>query len=439
MPEFMPFCLPCAGLSGRLGLADSTPDTMTDTPLLQTKTPPIRALLWLVVAVYGLIVVYSHVDGYRAARGSAMPFFIDYTHTYGASLLMRDIPAEYCYLPRAMTQAARAAARATYPGIADEQARRVGFAPFMYPPTFMLLVAPLAYFPYLLSLLLWLGVTALPYLAAMRRILPGPLAWPVALAAPPVYFNVMYGQTGFLSAGLIALGLSLLRRYPVWAGLLIGLASVKPNLGVLIPLALIAGAHWRAFAAAALTVIATIAASLIAFGDEPWFAFIGTFQFHLDGFAHGAYNYVPMTTVLSTLRLAGVPLEVAWRAQYAVAAVMAALVAWAWWRGRQRPDLLALQAAVLCLATPLALPSLYLYDLVLLVPAAVWLWQGMQAQGARPWEYAVLIGAFAALLAVRLVADSWGIQIGAGLIAILLALALHRYRIALGAAPAALP
>lgn len=409
---------------------------MIDTFLLRFSHKRIAAALWLIFAAYALTVAWRHVDGYEAARRGTMPFYIDYTHTYGASMLIRQMPAEYLYLPRTMTQAGRAAAQQVYPGIDEEQARRVGFAPFMYPPTFILLLAPLASMPYLLSLLLWLGLTALPYLAAMRRILPGPFAWPVALAAPPVYFNIIYGQTGFLSAGLIALGLIQLRSNPVWAGVLIGLASVKPNLGLLIPLALIAGGHWRSIYAATLTVLLTMIASLIALGDEPWFAFIGTLGFHLDGFAHGAYNYVPMTTVLSTLRMAGVPLDLAWIGQYAAATLMAALVAWVWWRGRPRPDLQDLQAAILCLATPLALPSLYLYDLVLLVPAAVWMWRAMREGNARSWEFHVLLVTFSALLVVRLVADAWGLQIGALLVATLLWLALRRYRIALGPAPA---
>lgn len=405
-------------------------------PLLRGRQTPILAALWLLVAAYVAVIGWRHVDGYQAAQRGDTPFYIDYTHTYGASLLMREIPAEYVYLPRTMSAASRDAAHAVYGDIPASLARQIGFSPFMYPPTFMLLVAPLAFLPYLPSLLLWLCITAVPYLAAMRRILPSPWAWPVALAAPPVFFNLNYGQTGFLSAGLIALGMSLLNRRPLWAGVLIGLASVKPNLGVLIPFALLAGAHWRAFGAAALTVIATIVVSLFAFGDEPWFAFIGTMGFHLEGFAHGAYNYVPMTTILATLRMAGVSLDAAWQVQYAAAALMAGLVAWVWWHGRTRPDLLPLQAAVLCMATPLALPSLYLYDLLLLVPAAVWLWQDMDQRSARPWEYYVLVGALAGLLAVRLVADAWGIQTGAALVAVMLALALRRFRIGLASAPA---
>jgi hypothetical protein len=406
---------------------------MTDTSLFRSSNARLVALLWLVFAGYVLFEAWSQVDGYRAAARGDTPRYSDYTHTYGASLLTREVAIEYLYLPRVMNQASRYAAQVMHGGTLDEaQERRVGFSPFMYPPTFIALIAPLALFPYLLSWLLWLGVTALPYLAAMRSILPGPLAWPVALAAPPVFYNLKYGQTGFLSAGLIGLGLHLLWRRPLWAGLLIGLASVKPNLGVLIPLALLAGGHWRAFAAATLTVLAGIGASLLAYGAEPWFAFIGTLQFHIEGFAHGAYYYAPMTTVLATLRMAGVPLDAAWLGQYASSMLMALLVAWVWWRARRRPDLAGLQAAVLLLATPLALPSAYLYDLMILVPAGVWLWQDMRRNDAARWEYSALLGAFAGLLVVQPLADSSGIQTGALLVGALLALALRRYRLALG-------
>lgn len=398
---------------------------------LRSGSSALVAVLWLVVAGYAGFIAWAHYQGHARAAGGEMPLYTDYTPTYAASLLLREIPAEYLYVQRAMSEAGRLAAHAMYRNLSEEQARGVGFAPFMYPPTFILVVAPLAYFPYFLSWFLWLVVTAAPYLAAMRRILPGRFAWPVALAAPPVFYNVIYGQTGFLSAGLIALGLTLLRRNPVWAGIFIGLASVKPHLGALIPLAFIAGGYWRAFASAALTVIATIAVSLMAYGDDPWFAFIGTSLFHLEGFAHGAYNYLPMTTLLATLRMAGVPHDTAMQSQYAAAALMAALVVWVWRRGRKHPELLGLQAAILCMATPLALPMVYLYDLVLLVPAAVWVWQDMRESGAPLWEQAILVGTLAALLAVKQIAESWGVQLGAVLIGAMLALAVRRYRMAL--------
>ncbi len=400
------------------------------TPSLAAPGRTVRLALWLVAAGYALFVAWTLAGGYRSAERGEIPVYTDYTPTYAASLLVRELPAENLYLPRMMAAATREAARRIYGDIGEAQAHAVGFAPWMYPPTFILAVVPLAYLPYLLSWFAWLAATAVPYVLAMRRILPPSLAWPFAFAAPPVFFNAMYGQTGFLTGGLIGLGLALLGRRPVWAGVLIGLASVKPHLGILIPLAFLAGGHWRAFAAATVTVLAMIAASVLAFGDDPWFAFIGTALFHLEGFAAGAYDLVPMTTVLATLRLAGASLDTAWAAQYASAALMALLVAWAWWRGRRRPDTLGLQAAVLCLATLLAVPMAYLYDLVLLVPAAAWLWADFTERGARRWERVALIGALAAILAVKAVAG-FGLQLGAPIVAVLLGLAVCRYRAAL--------
>ncbi len=415
---------------GRTGRPQPDP-TMTS----RARPPECRAALivtlWLVVIGYLIFVAFTHVEGRAGAERGETPLFTDYTPTYAASMLVREMSAEYLYDPKSMTLAGRRAAHAMYDDINDEQARRVGFAPWMYPPTFILLIAPLAYLPYMLSWLAWLGVTALPYVAAVRRILPARLAWPFAAAAPPVFFNVMYGQTGFLSAGLIGLGLALLARRPIAAGVLIGLASVKPHFGVLIPLAFIAGGQWRAFASAAATVFATIAASVLAFGDDPWFAFIGTSLFHLDGFAAGAFNFVPMTTVLSAAHMAGWSIDAAWTAQYAAAAAVAGLVAWAWWRGRRHPETLGLQAAILCVATPLALPMTYLYDLVLVVPAAAWLWADMREHGAARAEVVALAAAMAALLPVKFVAATFGIQIGPLILAALLALATHRYRCAL--------
>jgi len=109
-------------------------------------------------------------------------------------------------------------------------------------------------------------------------------------------------------------------------------------------------------------------------------------------------------------------------------------VAWAWWRGRTRSDTRGLQAAILCLATPLALPMVYLYDLVLAVPAAAWLWADLQQRGAHPGERALLISTVAALLTVKAVAMTFGVQLGPLLLALLLGLALRRHHAALATA-----
>jgi hypothetical protein len=380
-----------------------------------------------VVLGYALFVGAKTAAGYRDAARGETPLFTDFITTYAASIVVREVPAEFVYMPRTMVEAGKEAARRAYGDITEKQAGVVGFAPWMYPPTFILLVMPLAYLPYLLAWATWMGITAVPYLLTVRNILPGGLGVPFALAAPPAFFNVMYGQTGFLTAGLLGAGLLLLRSRPLQAGLLIGLASVKPHFGVLVPVALLAGGHWRAFGAATLSVLLVIALSVLVLGDDPWFAFIGTSLFHLEGFSAGAFALPAMTSVWSGARLAGMTLGQAWFIQGAVSALMLTLVAGVWWSGRRRPDSHDLQAAVLCLATPLTLPLVFLYDLVLIVPASAWLCADMRRHGAAREEYWILAGGLGALLGVKALATALPFQAAPWILAVLLGLALYRF------------
>src|SRR6185437_7428179 len=55
------------------------------------------------------------------------------------------------------------------------------------------------------------------------------------------------------------------RRRPVLSGILFGLLAYKPQFGLLIPVALLMAGQWRAISAAALTVIALMAVTTLAF------------------------------------------------------------------------------------------------------------------------------------------------------------------------------
>ncbi len=390
-----------------------------------------RRLLWLLAAGYLATIAFTLAQFYARADGGLPPTLMEFTPTYGASLLLRELPAQSLHERDKMVEYTRRTLPAMYPAVNPIWLDRVAYAPWLYPPHFIFLVAPLAFLPYWWAWLLWVGASAAPYLAAMRSILPRAYAWPLALAAPPVFYNTMQGQTGFLSAGFIGLGLALLARRPVLAGICIGLASVKPHFGLLIPVALLAGGHWRVAATAAVTVLALVLASAAAFGGQSWVAFFASASANLQGFEAATYNFIPMTTVLSTLAMAGADLGTARAGQYLALLAMLGLVGWTWWRGQSRPESLGLQCAILCLATPLAVPMAYIYDLVLIVPAVAWIARDLQERTARPGEWWTLAGATASLLAVVSVADSLRVQIGPALLLVLLALALRRFRSAL--------
>lgn len=395
------------------------------------STAPLARYLFgfsvVVALLYATVIAVIHIDGRSAAGRGEAPLYTDFTTFYAAALQLRGEPAENLYIPERMYQAELAAARATSElPLSDEQLKVIGYAAWMYPPIAILIAAPFGFLGYLAAYFAWMGSTLAVYLAAMRAALRRQQDWAWALAAPPVFYNAMYGQTGFLTAGLIGLGLAFVVRRPVLAGICIGLASFKPHFGILIPLALIAGDHWKPFGIATITVVAAIAASIVAWGADPWYAYIGTLVHHTGGFAAGAFEWRAMVSVLAAAKMGGLSLDLAWMVQYAAAALAAIATVWSWRFAGNDEARRSLAAAVLCSAALLAVPLAYTYDMVLAVPAAAWIWRDLRERGGATAEYALLAASAVLALLLKPLAYGPGLQLGPLVALILLGLALRR-------------
>ena len=107
----------------------------------------------------------------------------------------------------------------------------------------LLLITPLALMAHVPALLVWLAAGWYAFYRALRLAMPGQGAPLLALAAPGGFHQ--RGRRTW-TAALFGGGLSLLERRPLLAGGLLGLLIYKPQLGLLIPVALLAGRHWRA-------------------------------------------------------------------------------------------------------------------------------------------------------------------------------------------------
>ena len=288
------------------------------------------------------------------------------------------------------------------------------FLPWPYPPFFLAIAAGLASLPYLVALLVWQGLTLPLYLlavaAAVRSSAIGrPAALLAALAFPAVAINLVHGQNGFLSAGLLGLGGLLLPRRPIVAGVLLGLLAYKPHLFVVVPVAMLAAGCWRAACAAAVTFLAMTVATLVAFGPAPWLAFAANLAFTrqviLEG---GGIESYKLQSAFAAVRLFGGPLQLAYAAQGLVAAITIGALAWLW-RGDCDHRL---KVAGLSVAAVLATPYVLDYDLVILGPAIAALAAVGMQRGFISYGKTLLAVAWAVPLGARVIACHMPCPIG---------------------------
>jgi alpha-1,2-mannosyltransferase len=239
--------------------------------------------------------------------------------------------------------------------------------PFAYPPPYLLLLIPLGFLPYATAAAVWIAATLGAYAAAVRRIMPDWSA--AAIAFPPVTICGISGQNGLLTAALFMAGLSALRIRPFLAGMIFGCLAIKPQLGVLLPIAFIAAREWRAFAGATAAVLSMIMLSLIAFGTAPWLGFFGQSTLFASIATDGLVGWHKMASIYTSLRLAGFTNQVAWTLHIACA-IAGTIAVWHIW---QRSNDALTRGAVLAPASLLISPYLYVYDQILMVVSLYWI------------------------------------------------------------------
>jgi arabinofuranan 3-O-arabinosyltransferase len=246
------------------------------------------------------------------------------------------------------------------------------FYHYSYPPVMLLLSAPFALLPYVPGLFVWLATSWYAFYRALQLAVPGRSVLLPALAAPAVLINAVGGQNGCWTAALLGGGLSLLERRPYVSGVLFGLMIYKPQLGLLIPVALLAGRQWRAFAAATVTVGALLIASMLWFGPDVWAEYLRNLTLlRHTVLEDGSGVWHRFVSVFVAARRLGAPIEAAYAIQAVSGALAFIAVAWVWFRDTP----VGVKNAVLLLGTCLATPYLQDYDLVFGVMAAAWLWQ----------------------------------------------------------------
>ena len=243
-----------------------------------------------------------------------------------------------------------------------------GHFTFQYPPTFLMVTPALALIPYPAALVAWMAVGLLLYLSAIRLITRTWTATLAALAWPAVFWNIVVGQNGFLTAALLGAGIALIEKRPALSGILFGLLTCKPQFGLLIPVALIAGRHWRVIGWAALSTAALAAISTAILGTDSWVAFVGSaFRINDAILVDGGTDFSKLQSVYGYVRALGGGSAAAWTAHGFFVLLLCAGVIWIW----RKDTAFDLKAAALATATILASPYAFIYDFAALaIPLA---------------------------------------------------------------------
>jgi hypothetical protein len=240
-----------------------------------------------------------------------------------------------------------------------------------YPPSVMLVAAPFGLAGYLPALGVWTLAGLALFLAVARRQLDDTTAFVAVAVSPAVIFCLISGQSSLVTAAMLLGIFAWLDRRPVVAGVLIGLLTLKPQLGVLFPFFLIASARWTVFVSAAATTLALAGVTAALFGIDVWIAFVTqglpVQNIVLADPQRIATPYYP--TIFMNLRGLDLPYAAAMAVQLVFTVAAIALVCWLGFarRDADRRDTTALFLA----CSVAAVPYMLSYDTLALCVAAV--------------------------------------------------------------------
>ncbi|SDR41559.1 Protein of unknown function [Paraburkholderia fungorum] len=402
-------------------------------PGLRSRAKPIRNVLIAErVAVYSgamlilyavFFVLWAQVsDGFTA--GDLPKPGVDFSVFWSASNAMLHGPAwqvyDYTYFEKIQK------ALFQYP--------RGGFLPWLYPPTFLLLVRPFALIPPVVAYFLFIGLSTLLFVFATLGVsrLASSMsrsghAWLFVAASPCVFVAAVVGQNSLLTAGLAALAVHWLIRHPARAGACIGLLAMKPQMALLFPFVLIAARAWRTLGFAALSASLFGILGIITSGAQSLPMFLaGTKLAREVVLEHRRDYWLASPTPFAVLREGGAPLALAYAGQACVALIAIAAACHVWIHTRDT----RLRAAALGVATLVVNPYVWGYELAWSGIAVACLMATGFDNGWRRAEQSVLVLAWLLPLYEYFNRLIQGPQIGPLILLSMLLLILRRVRIA---------
>src|SRR5205823_2093176 len=188
----------------------------------------LQAYGYTLAIIYAMLLAYAYHAGAWIINAAGAPVYTDFTNIWmaGIQALQGDVERLYDSAEFLKLQSAILGPREFF------------YPNWPYPPTFLLIAAPIGALPYFFGFLSWDAITLLTLLIVTFVIVRRPSAIALVLACPFTAWNFMAGQNGFLTGSLLGAALLSLERRPVLGGVFIGCLTYKPQFGVLLPVAL---------------------------------------------------------------------------------------------------------------------------------------------------------------------------------------------------------
>jgi hypothetical protein len=240
----------------------------------------------------------------------------------------------------------------------------------VYPPQTAILFASVAWLPYGWALIAWTLSTAAAYgLVAWLASPPGPRALLIAglIDVIPFWTALLAGQSTLWP--LLAFGLgghAYIQGRKLMAGLAFGLLFVKPQLGLVLAVVLVACGEWTIIAGIALSAAAQFIAPMVVFGWDIWPAYarflesLPSLKASLESWGNIQHGLAALTRPLPGWLQGPVWMTLSLPVIYA---------AWRTWRGDSPAPI---KMAVLVVSSVIVCPHVLLYDCTLLVLPVLW-------------------------------------------------------------------
>jgi hypothetical protein len=244
--------------------------------------------------------------------------------------------------------------------------------PWLYPPGYLFVVAPLGALPYAVAFLA-MTLLSIGAIALATRPFTGGVApvWAAMSLAPAYMPSLVIGQNSLIWLALLLAALLALRsERAVLAGVIIGCLTLKPQLGLMIPVALLAAGQWRTIATAAVTAVILAALPTLFVGPEYWPLLLERLGQQADRMVSQIQDLYLTVGIFYFLTMLGLTSSVALVVQWGVLA-LAALSVFLFWRS----DRIGFDAkvALLLIAILLSAPYLWYYEAAMMAAIGLFL------------------------------------------------------------------